>query len=468
MIKTEKYINNNFMLTNELARSLYYNYAENLPIIDFHNHLDPIEIAANVRPENLSRLWVMNDQYKHRAMRINGIPEYGITGNASDYDKYLNWAKTLPMTLGNPLYQWSYLEMQRIFDIDTILNNSSAKEIWEQCNKKIDSGDISIVSLLRKFNVETLCTSDDLLDDVSVHLKASKSGIDILPSLRTDSILNQSNGFTTWCETLSSQTKTKITDLDSYEGALQMRFEVFDKVGCKLADQALDAGFGFIATDRQKADILFKRLLTGMKLSKNEQVSLSSYLLCFIGKVCSERGWALQLHIGAQRKTSTRLNNLVGIAGGYAAIGGTTDMATLVSVLDAMDKKNQLPKTILYNLNPSDNEAFASLMGSFSQDGVACKIQLGPAWWYNDHYDGIAKQLSAISNYGLLHNNIGMTTDSRSYMSISRHEYFRRVFCQFISDRVKTGQLPQDLSILKSLVEDVCYRNAKNWLLNKN
>lgn len=465
MIKTQNYIDDDFLLTDELGRTLYHEYAEDLPIIDFHNHLPPSKIAEDTQPENLSKLWVMADQYKHRAMRINGIPEEGITGKASDYEKYLNWAQTLPKTLGNPLHQWSYLELKRVFDIDTALNENTAAEIWKVCTKKIASGQLSTVSLLKKFNVEALCTSDDLLDDVSVHQKASKKVVAVLPSLRTDSILDQSEHFKSWCDVLESLTEIKIRDLDGYESALKIRFDIFDRAGCKLADQALDAGFQFVDTDKSKASTLFKQLLGGERLTDREAIALKSYLLVQLGKACSERQWILQLHIGAQRKTSTQLKNLVGGAGGYAAIGSSTDVAVLTEVLDTMDKNVGLPKIILYNLNPTDNAAFASLTGSFSEDGVAGKVQLGPAWWYNDHYLGITNQLSALASHGLLHHSIGMTTDSRSFMSMSRHEYFRRVLCQWVSDWAKKGLLPNDVSLLKELVEDLCYRNAKQWIL---
>ncbi|WP_339710719.1 glucuronate isomerase [uncultured Kriegella sp.] len=466
MKMTTPYIHKDFLLSDELSRSLYYDFAQQLPIIDFHNHLNPAMIASNAQPENLSKLWVMSDQYKHRAMRINGIPEDGITGNATDYDKYLNWVKTLPRTLGNPLYQWSYLELKRVFDIDSTLNESSANDIWNECQKQIDSGKLATVTLLKKFNVEVLCTSDDLLDDVSIHKKASEKGIVILPSLRTDSIVNKPEEFQIWHKILENLTQIKIKDLDSYEAAVLKRFDLFSDAGCKLADQALDSGFEFHQMDKSKVETIFKQFLSGEQLNDVDRVSLQSYLLVMVGRACAQKKWILQLHIGAQRKTSSRLKNLVGGAGGYASIGSVTNISTLVEVLDTMDKNGQLPKIILYNLNPVDNAAFASLTGSFPEDGISGKIQFGPAWWYNDHYEGIINQLKALASHGLLHNSIGMTTDSRSFVSMSRHEYFRRVFCDLISTWVKQGLLPNDMAILKELIEDVCYRNAKKWILN--
>lgn len=465
MIKIEKYIHKNFLLTNDLSRCLYHDVAKRLPIIDFHNHLDPLKIATDAHPENLSKLWVMGDQYKHRAMRINGISENGITGDVSDYEKYVNWAKTLPKTLGNPLHQWSYLEMKRIFDIDIVLNESSAKEIWDKCQSQISSCKLSTVSLLKKFNTEALCTSDDLLDDVSIHEKASKKGTLVIPSLRTDSILDQSENFKPWCDVLETMTNVTIKDLDSYVAALQVRFDVFEKAGCKLADQALDAGFEFNWVDGSKANVIFKQFLSGERLSDGEAIALKSHLLILIGNACAKRNWALQLHIGAQRKTSSKLKVQAGPSGGFAAIGSSTNIAILAEILDTMDNDG-MPRIILYNLNPIDNAAFASLTGSFSETGVAGKIQFGPAWWYNDHYEGITNQLTALANHGLLFHSIGMTTDSRSFLSMSRHEYFRRVFCQWLSDWVKKGLVPNDTAVLQDVVQAVCYTNAKKWILN--
>lgn len=468
MSQTTTYIHEDFLLNSSLSRRLFHDVAKPLPIVDVHNHLPPAQIAEDTQPNNLATLWVIADQYKHRAMRINGVAERGITGEADDYEKYTHWAKTLPKTLGNPLYAWSYLELQRVFDCHLLLNEHSAQEVWEQCNQRIEQGRVTPVSLLKQFGVEALCTSDDLLDDVSVHQQASASGIAVRPSLRTDTILELSDSFVAWCQRLEAMTDNPISDLDSYEAAIRQRFADFDAAGCRLADQALDAGFDFQKTDRATASTLFEKRLAGTSLSASEVTALKSYLLVMVGKACAHHGWALQLHIGAQRQTSTRLKNTPGIWGGFAAIGQVTDIATLVSVLDTMDQAAALPRIVLYNLNPADNAAFASLAGSFSEDGVAGKIQLGSAWWYNDHYDGIASQLSAFANHGLLHHAIGMTTDSRSFLSMLRHEYFRRVLCEWLAQGVHKGLFPQDETLLGELVTAVCYTNAKDWILTKN
>ena len=468
MTVTKTFIDQDFLLTHDLARYLYHEVAYGLPIIDFHNHLPPDQIAQDTRPENLATLWVTADQYKHRAMRINGIAESGITGDAPAFEKYMNWVRTLPNTLGNPLYPWSYLELKRVFDVDTVLDEQNARAVWEQCNERIQSGAVSPVALLKQWRVEALCTSDDLLDDVSVHSEASRHGVSVRPSLRTDTMVDTSEAFRTWCDRLAVLTDVSITDLTGYEAAIEQRLDRFSEAGCVLADQALDAGFGFTVTDKATADRVFKRLIAGESLSEPDEIVLKSYLLFFIGKSCAERHWAWQLHIGAQRSTSTRLKNRVGGAGGYATIGSATDITTLVSLLDTLDLAGQLPRLILYNLNPVDNAALATLTGSFSEDGVAAKIQFGPAWWYNDHYAGITRQLTDLASHSLLPHSIGMTTDSRSFLSMSRHEYFRRIFCQWVADGVTKGLLPGDTGILQKLVESVCYENAKKWILNPN
>lgn len=465
-MKVKTYISDNFLLQDELAERLFHETARDLPIVDFHNHLNPLLIAENTQPVNISQLWVMADQYKHRAMRINGIPEKYITGAATDKEKYQKWAETTPYTIGNPLHQWSHLELKRVFSIDKLLNESSAEEIWKNCNEQLAAGKHNVQNLLRRFKTEILCTSDELLDDVSVHQKASESGVRVLPSLRTDSILNFSGEFTGWLKRLTKLTSTPINNLESYESALRIRFNKFSEAGCRLADQALDAGFSFTKPDEAIAQKAFNKLLSGEEASFTENQHLTAHILCLIGKLTAEQNWTLQLHIGAQRSTSNRLKTLVGGAGGYAAIGTTTDIGSLVNLLNEIEKNGQLPNVILYNLNPIDNAAFATLTGSFSEDGISGKIQFGPAWWYNDHYEGILNQLKTQASHGLLGRSIGMTTDSRSFLSLSRHEYFRRILCRFLADWVEKGIMPPDEELLRKLISDISYNNSKSMLTN--
>lgn len=457
------FIHDDFLLQSKAASLLYHEYAASLPIIDYHNHLNPTDLVNDQQFENLTQLWITPDPYKHRAMRICGVPENNITGNTSDKEKYLQWANTVPKTLGNPLYHWNALELKRIFGIDTLLNAETAKEIWENCNAQLTTGNHSAIQLLQQWKVEALCTSDDLLDNLIPHQTATeKYNIKVFPSLRGDAILKIAQ--TDWRDRLSQSTLTTIHNLADYKTAISKRLDIFREAGCLLADHALDAGFQFNLPTESIANQFFEKVLAGEKLNSSERVKLDSYLLFHLGQEYASRGWVMQLHVGAQRFTSSRLRKLAGSSGGYGAIGKNTDINSLVTLLNELEKQAALPKVILYNLNPIDNEAFASITGSFAEDGVVAKIQFGPAWWYNDHYNGIRNQLIALADYGLLSQFIGMTTDSRSLLSFSRHEYFRRTLCNLLGDWVEQGYIPNDQELLKMTIENICYHNAKRWL----
>ncbi len=462
------FIHSNFLLQNSIAEQLYHETAKKLPVIDYHNHLYPAYLASNHRFDNITQLWIIPDQYKHRAMRLNGIPEQGITGSASDKQKFLNWAHTFPKTLGNPLYHWSSLELSRIFGINNLLHPGNAEEIWETCNALLQTEGFSSIELLRKFQVELLCTSDDLLADLQPHISTSHlHGVQVLPSLRGDSMIEIDRpGFEEWLAELSQQSKVAIDSLEAYQEAIRIRLDAFELAGCRFADHALPPGFAFESTPDWMANSLFQKQLSDDALTGAESISLQSYLLVFLGKEYAARSMALQLHVGAQRETSARLLGLVGGAGGFASIGKGADIASIARFLDTLEQETLLPRVVLYTLNPADNEAFASLTGSFTEDGVAGKVQFGPAWWYNDHYSGLRKQLTDLASYGLLHHFIGMTTDSRSFLSFSRHEYFRRVFCNLVGEWVEQGHLPSDITMLQSLITAVCYGNIKNWTSN--
>ncbi len=464
------FIHDDFLLRNETGQRLYHEIAKELPLIDFHNHINVSQLARGYSFENLAQLGVIPDQYKHRAMRVGGIPEAGITGKASDKEKFLNWATIYPKTLGSPLFHWNALELKRIFDIDELLNPGNAEKIWSQVNEQLAGNAFSAVGLLKKWNIEWLSTSDDLLDDLEVHLQATtRSGIKITPSLRGDSILAfESDHFDRWLEKLTVATDASIKNLNDYLKALRSKLTVFQEAGCQFADHALDAGFTFRMVSEEKASSLFQKRLAGGRLMPSELTELKSWMLVHLAGEYNERQWALQLHVGAQRHTSSRLRRLAGGAGGYAAIGQAADIHSLVQLLDNLEQQNSLPKIVLYTLNPTDNEAFASLTGSFAEDGVAGKIQFGPAWWYNDHYEGIRNHLQTLSNYGFLCHFIGMTTDSRSLLSFSRHEYFRRILCDLLGEWVESGLLPPDDELLAETVRAVCYGNIKNWITTKN
>ncbi|MHB8901337.1 MAG: glucuronate isomerase [Thermoguttaceae bacterium] len=405
-----EFIHDDFLLKTVAARRLYHDFAAGLPIIDYHNHLDPGELADDRQFENLTRLWIAADPYKHRAMRIAGVPERFITGDATDREKFDAWAATVPQTLGNPLFHWTALELKRYFGISELLSPDTAGSVWARGNERLRGSDYTARGLIARANVECLCTSDRLGDDLEAHARLAASGFStrVLPSLRVDeeAMVNRP-----W---------------------ISERLDFFGEMGCRLADHAL-AGF-------------------------------DSEALRACGRQYARLGWILQLHIGAERRTSTRLRHLAGPAGGYATIGPSCDIPGLCRLLDDLEKEGCLPRTILYPLNPADYAALATVTGSFAEDGVRGKIQLGPAWWYNDHALGIRQHLDALASYGLLSTFAGMTTDSRSPLSMVRHEYFRRVLCDWLGDQVQAGVLPADDQLLGPLVRAVSYENARRWL----
>lgn len=469
-MKYKPFIHPDFLLQNKTAIELFHTVAKDLPVIDYHNHINPGDLLKNRKYENLWQLWLNNDPYKHRLMRINGIPEAFITGNASDWEKFYHWAYTFPNTLGNPLFHWSFLELKRVFEVEEMLHPGNAKQIWNTCNEKLQSEQYRINRLIRDWNVRLICTSDSLLDDLEPHSQVSRreEELEVLPSLRGDAILAfDREGFEDWLKLISEQTKLPITSLEEYQEAVQEKLDHFAKAGCLISDHALDPGFYFELPTVKEAIRYFKKILDGKTLGLKESTKLRSYLLNFLGKKYAEKGWTLQLHIGAQRQTSSRLKSFAGGAGGYACIGSITDMDSICRFLDSLEQSCLLPKIILYTLNPADNEPLASLTGSFAEDGVPGKIQLGPAWWYNDHYDGIERHLKVLSSYGMLSRFIGMTTDSRSPLSFSRHEYFRRVLCNVLGSWVEQGRLPADFSLLSPLVKGISYQNTANWILKR-
>jgi glucuronate isomerase len=460
----------NFLLTNSIAQKLYVDHAQKLPIIDWHNHIDPALIAQNTSFENLYQLWVQKDPYKHRAMRICGIPESLITGeDASDYDKFIAWAQCFQKTIGNPLFHWSCMELKQLFGIDALLSPENAHEIWGKANELLKHESFNARAIVQKFGVELLCTSDDLLDSLTHHIEYAQSGdatrFACLPSLRSDSIISFNSGnFFDWMKRLEQLTDVSISDLKDYLRAIKIRLDFFNDHGCLLSDHSLDSGFQYKRMATPDAEEMFKALLTGKILSDTELVQLQSYLLHFLGKEYAARNWKMQLHIGAFRFTNTKLRAKLGAAGGFACIGNTVSISSLCAFLDDLDQLDMLPKTILYTLNPADNAAFASLTGSYAQDHVMGKVQFGPAWWYNDHHEGITQQLINLSSYGLLATGIGFTTDSRSILSLTRHDYYRRILCDLVGKWVAEGKLPHDEVYLAELVKNLAYYNSKSWL----
>lgn len=452
------FIHDDFLLSAPIARELYHEVAAPLPIIDYHCHLSPQDIAADRQFNNLAKLWVNVDPYKHRAMRICGVPEAEITGSATDRQKFDHWASTVPQTIGSPLYHWNALELKRYFGVDDLLSPKTANSIWDAANAQLPKDALRARGLLTNANVRCVCTSDRLLDDLSAHeqLAASDYEVDILPSLRGDDLVTLDPE---WLTQLTGGDRT----WDAFSAAVRQRLDAFGALGCRLADHGVDA-LAYAPVDDATLAQLFERHASGEPLAEDDAVKLRSGMLRWLGVEYAARGWLLQLHLGAQRKTSSRLRQLAGGAGGYAGIGNSVDIPSLAAYLDDLEKLGGLPRVILYNLNPADNAALAVLTGSFAEDGMPGKVQLGPAWWFNDHELGIRAHLDALSSYGLLATFIGMTTDSRSLLSMTRHEYFRRILCDWIGRQAEAGQMPRDRSLLDELVRRASFQNAADYL----
>ena len=460
------FIHEDFLLGSKIARRLYHEVAESLPIIDFHCHLDPHDLAADRRFANLAQLWVTGDPYKHRAMRIAGVPERLITGVATEREKFDAWAATVPQTLGNALHHWTALELKRYFDIDEPLTAASAGRIWAAANARLAEPGFTARGLLAQRNVVCVCTSDRLLDDLSSHAAIARAGeaLRAWPSLRADDIVAvESPEFPAWVRQLGEATGVVIGAYDGFRAAVARRLDIFAAASCRLADHGLD-DFYYVSVTEADTAALFAQRLGGEVLSVTDAMRLRAGILRALGAEYARRGWIMQLHLGAQRRTSSRLRRLAGSAGGYAGIGRACDVPSLVAWFDDLEGAGALPRTILYPLNPTDFAPLAVLAGSFVEDGAPGKLQLGPAWWFNDHAAGMRAQLEAISSYGLLSVFIGMTTDSRSLLSMARHEYFRRILCTWLGDQVASGTFPADESALGALVRDLAGANARRAL----
>lgn len=454
-----------FLLSTPTSRRLYHDIAAALPIIDYHCHLEPRDLAGDRRFDNLTQLWVAGDPYKHRLMRVAGVPERAITGDASDWEKFAAWAATAPRTLGNPLHHWTALELLRYFGIDEPLTPSSAERIWASANARLAEPGFSARGLLRARGVRAVCTSDRLLDELEPHAAATAAGdCRVLPSLRADDVVaTESPEFAGWLAALGRTTGGPIDGYEAFQAAVRGRLDHFQRAGCRLADHGLD-DFHYLSSEEADTAALFARRLTGESLGAADRLRLRSGLLRFLGIEYARRGWIVQLHLGAQRRTSSRLRRLAGLAGGYACIGQPCDIPSLCAWFDDLEVAGALPRVILYPLNPVDFIPLAVLTGSFAEDGVAGKLQLGPAWWFNDHRSGMRAHLDALASHGLLGTFIGMTTDSRSLLSMVRHEYFRRVLCEWLGEQAEASRLPADDASLAPLVRGICFENTRQAL----
>ena len=461
------FISENFLLENKTAEDLYHNYAKNLPIIDYHCHIPVEEIASNKNFENITKIWLNGDHYKWRAMRANGVSEKYITGEASDWEKFLAWAKTVPYTLRNPLYHWTHMELKYAFGIsDRLLNENTAKEIWEECNVLLNTKDFFVRELIKKFNIETICTTDDPTDSLVYHqqLKNDKYDINVIPAFRPDrGMMVENYGlFNLWFKKLQEITDINVKDFKTYLVALRNRHDYFHANGCRLSDHGLETTY---ADDYSPEEIekIFSKILLNKELKLEEILKFKSAMLYEFSIMDYEKNWTQQLHLGALRNNNTKMYRILGPDTGYDSIGDFEIARPLAKFLNKLDFGNHLPKTIIYNLNPSDNELIATMIGNFQDGSVPGKIQFGSGWWFLDQKDGIEKQLNALSNMGLLSRFVGMLTDSRSLLSYPRHDYFRRVLCNLIGKDVENGLIPNSEELIIPLIENICYYNAKNY-----
>ena len=447
-------MSDNFLLQTPLAQELYHTCAKELPLIDFHNHLSVADLAGDRQFENITELWVASDPYKHRAMRMCGVSEREITGDASPYEKFAAWCRIYPRLIGTPLYHWTQMELSLVFGISKLPSEKNTKKLWDEINALLKLPEFSTNQILKRFNVEYSAPCASILDDLSIFEKTEK----VSPSLRGDDIISPTKDF---LQKLSDLTKVEIKELSTLRKALSHRLDVFHAMGTRFSDHALDNGFSYFPNDG-KNDERLQAILDGLTLSDTDTVALRSAILVLLGDLYAARDWTMQLHIGAQRFTSSRLRKLAGAAGGFASIGSGTDIQSLTSLLDDIEKTaSGLPRVILFPLNPADNAAMAVLSGSYSKDGVSGLVQQGPAWWWCDHLTGMYEVFESISSYSVLSNFVGMTTDSRSILSFVRHDYFRRALCNWIGNKAEAGVFPRDIQALAPMVRAMCYGNAK-------
>lgn len=458
------FLDDNFLLSNDVARRLYHEYAQPQPILDYHCHLPPKDLAENRRFANLFEIWLEGDHYKWRAMRANGIPEKYITGDASAYDKFLAWARTVPYTLRNPLYHWTHLELQRYFDIHELLDEHSAPGIWQRANTAL--ADLSTHDILEKFRVQIVCTTDDPADDLQFHRAIAKSNLKtrVFPAFRPDPALAIGRPeFESWIQKLGSAANIEIRNFNGFLDALRNRHDEFHSLGCRLSDHGLDHCFATPCSQNECA-ALFDKARTAQSIGDEQRSAFISFMMLFFARLDAEKGWTKQLHLGALRNVNSAARQRIGPDTGYDTIGDFPQVKLLAAYLDLLARENALPRMILYNVNPADTFSFATLTGCYQEGEQPGKIQYGSAWWFLDQKQGMAAQINALSNVGLLSRFIGMVTDSRSFMSYPRHEYFRRVLCDLVGRDVAGDELPNDEILLRRLVEDICYRNAYEFL----
>ncbi len=460
------FLDEDFLLQNDTAKVLYHSYAEKMPIIDYHNHLCVKEIYEDQNYDSITEVWLGGDHYKWRAMRSAGVSEKNITGEGEPYEKFLSWASTVPELFGNPLHHWTALELKRYFDIDAPLSEKNAKEVYDKCNEKLKQKDFSVRELIVRMNVKELCTTDDPADSLEYHkkLKEEETRFRVRPTFRPEKAMSiGKDGYEEYLDKLSEAAGVEICDFDSLLLALTKRLDYFCEVGCRITDHSLEGGI-YRNSSKEEANEILKKRLAGVEISTEDEIKFKGYLLGTLAKEYHKRNLVMQLHIGAMRNNSTRMFEALGVDAGFDSQDDFSYARELSALLNEADKEGKLPKTILYCLNSKDMPMLASMMGNFQDGSCPGKIQLGPAWWFLDHKSGMELQMQTLMEYGVFGTFIGMLTDSRSFLSFSRHEYFRRILCNMMGERVEAGEYPWNEEFLGRMVQNICYNNIKQYL----
>lgn len=462
----KQFMDKDFLLSTKTAQDLFHNYADKMPVLDYHCHINPQEIAEDRQFENITQVWLGGDHYKWRQMRSNGIDEYYITGDAPDREKFQKWAETLAKAIGNPLYHWSHLELQRYFGYTGVLNGDTAEEVWNLCNEKLHDKSMSVRNIIKQSNVTLICTTDDPIDSLEWHKKIAADDtfdVQVLPAWRPDKAMNiEKPEYLDYLNKLSEVSGVDIKTFNDLKEALKARLAFFDSMGCRASDHALEYVMYKPATD-DEIEAIFAKRLKGEEISSIEELQFKTAFMIFVGKEYNRLGWAMQLHYGTKRDNNILRYKQLGPDTGFDCINTFGSSAEMASFLNALNATDELPKTIIYSLNPVDNAAIGTVLGCFQDSTAVGKIQQGSAWWFNDHKAGMTEQMTSLANLGLLSNFIGMLTDSRSFLSYTRHEYFRRILCELIGNWVENGEYPNDMKALGEIVENISYNNAVKY-----
>ena len=462
----KKFMDEDFLLTSDAAKKLYHDYAENMPIVDYHCHINPQEICEDRKFENITQVWLGGDHYKWRQMRSNGVDEKYITGDATDREKFQKWAETLEKLIGNPLYHWSHLELKRYFGYEGYLNGETAEEVWNLCNEKLAQDDMTVRNIIKKSNVKLICTTDDPIDTLEYHEKLAKDDtfdVKVLPAWRPDKAMNlEKPEYLDYLKKLSEVSGIEVKSFKTLIEALVKRMDYFQERGCSVSDHALEYVM-YAPASEEEIEAIYSKRLAGGEITKEEERKVKTAFILAVGKEYHKRDWVMQLHYGVKRDNNRRVFNELGPDAGIDCINNFAPSSEMADYLNGLAETDELPKTILYSLNPTDNASIGTIIGCFQDSSCIGKIQQGSGWWFNDNKTGMIEQMTSLANLGLLGNFIGMLTDSRSFLSYTRHEYFRRILCELIGGWVENGEYPADMKVLGKMVEDISYNNAVRY-----